>query len=63
MPQQARLHFRRHQYRRNPSSPVYNASKVAVGAFSDVLRQEVAERDVRVIVTALLQSTPRCASR
>jgi clavulanate-9-aldehyde reducatase len=33
-----------------PSTAVYNASKFAVGAFSDVLRQEVAERGVRVIV-------------
>ena len=33
-----------------PSAAVYNASKFAVGAFSDVLRQEVAEHGVRVIV-------------
>lgn len=33
-----------------PSTAVYNASKFAVGAFSDVLRQEVAERGVRVVV-------------
>jgi NADP-dependent 3-hydroxy acid dehydrogenase YdfG len=33
-----------------PMTGVYNASKFAVGAFSDVLRQEVAERGVRVIV-------------
>ncbi len=33
-----------------PSTAVYNASKFAVGAFSDVLRQEVADRGVRVIV-------------
>lgn len=33
-----------------PSTAVYNASKFAVGAFSDALRQEVAERGVRVIV-------------
>lgn len=33
-----------------PNTAAYNASKFAVGAFSDALRQEVSDRGVRVIV-------------
>jgi NADP-dependent 3-hydroxy acid dehydrogenase YdfG len=33
-----------------PNTSVYNASKFAVGAFGDALRQEVGDRGVRVIV-------------
>lgn len=53
-----------------PSTAVYNASKFAVGAFSDVLRQEVAARGVRVIVvepgavdTPLREHTTDAAAR